>query len=209
MLASIFAKAQAASVRGRILTGAAELQTINQKIELMAYQLLMPGYTKYLLDVVTVPIAYYNLYKLFGIASIAACIVVNLIVNMVTTKLNALKAKELQKERSLIKKQESLLQELAGHLDVWKVYGWADRWCKLLRNNASSLEQNSRWQTLWSTLGEVLPQALGPISVLVSVGVDVLLGGKIELVKLVTASSCAHPLPVAVASSCCGAHRRC
>lgn len=197
MQASIFAKAQSASVRGRILTGAAELQTINQKIDQFAYQLLMPGYKKYLIDVATVPIAYYNLYRLFGKASIAACIIVNVLVNTLTTKLNALKAKEVQKERSLTKRQESLLEELSSHLDVWKVYGWADRWCKLLRDNAKALNRNSRWQTIWSTLGEVLPQALGPVSVLVSVGVDVLLGGQVELVKLVTASSCVNPCSAA------------
>ena len=42
---------------------------------------------------------------------------------------------------------------------------------------------------LWSTLGSVLPQSLGPAAVLISVGVDLLRGGKIELVKLVTAGS--------------------
>ena len=70
-----------------------------------------------------------------------------------------------------------------------QVYGWCDKWCAQLNENAVAIQKNGCRQAIWNTLGQVLPQALGPLSVLVSVGVDVLLGGKVELVKLVTASS--------------------
>ena len=39
------------------------------------------------------------------------------------------------------------------------------------------------------TLSEVLANAIGPSAVLISVGVNVLLGGKVELLKLLTAGS--------------------
>ena len=46
-----------------------------------------------------------------------------------------------------------------------------------------------RWNATWKTLSEVLPSSIGPSAVLISVGLNVLLGGKVQLVKLLTAGS--------------------
>ena len=42
---------------------------------------------------------------------------------------------------------------------------------------------------MWKTLGEVLPDTIGPSAVIISVGINVALGGNVELVKLLTAGS--------------------
>ena len=47
----------------------------------------------------------------------------------------------------------------------------------------------ARWNALWGTIAYVLPSSIGPTAVLISVGINVLLGGKVELVKLLTAGS--------------------
>ena len=43
-----------------------------------------------------------------------------------------------------------------------------------------------RWNVTWKALTEVLPLTIGPTAVLISVGINVALGGKLELVKLLT-----------------------
>ena len=53
----------------------------------------------------------------------------------------------------------------------------------------AELETVGRWNAMWKTLTEVLPSSIGPTAVLISVGINILLGGKLQLVKLLTAGS--------------------
>ena len=53
----------------------------------------------------------------------------------------------------------------------------------------AELETVGRWNAMWKTLTEVLPSSIGPTAVLISVGINILLGGELQLVKLLTAGS--------------------
>ena len=46
------------------------------------------------------------------------------------------------------------------------------------------LERAGRWNATWEQIAYVLPSSIGPSAVLISVGINVLFGGEVELVKV-------------------------
>eukprot|EP01043_Picozoa_sp_COSAG02_P009580 COSAG02_NODE_327_length_24561_cov_92.867754_19_plen_797_part_00 len=185
----VLRKLQTISPRARIAISASEVQTLFAKMEGFTAALSMPGQAKVVLEVATLPIGFFFLWRLFGIAAIGASAAIGAGVLGLVAKVGNQKTKTEQKLRSLRKKQEAVLNELASNLPIWKLYGWADYFVARLNKLTTEMETVGRWNAFWKTLADVLPNAIGPTAVLMSVGINVLLGGKVELVKLLTAGS--------------------
>ena len=116
--------------------------------------------------------------------------------NRVTTQ----KTTSEQKLRTLRKKQEGVLNEFAANLPIWKLYGWGGFFIKRLDKLTDEMEVTGRWNALWKTLSEVLPNSVGPTAVLISVGINVLMGAEVQLVKLLTAGQYTECRPL---EGCC------
>jgi ABC-type multidrug transport system fused ATPase/permease subunit len=185
----VLKKLQTISPRARVAISASEVQTLFAKMEGFTAALSMPGQAKVVLEVATLPIGFFFLQRLFGFAAIGASVVIGGGVIALASKVGDQKTKSEQKLRSLRKKQEAILNELAANLPIWKLYGWADYFVERLNKLTGEMETVGRWNAFWKTLSEVLPNTIGPTAVLISVGINVLLGGKVELVKLLTAGS--------------------
>lgn len=168
---------------------AKEVQTLFSKMENFTAALSMPGQAKVLLEVATLPLGYFFLYRLFGPAAIAVSIAANVGISAIAAKVGTKKTKTEQKLRELRKKQEGILNELAANLPIWKLYGWTDYFVERLNSLTDEQEQTGRLNAAWKTLAEVLPNSIGPTAVLISVGINVLRGGQVQLVKLLTAGS--------------------
>lgn len=185
----VLRKLQTMSPRARVAISASEVQTLFAKMEGFTGALSMPGQAKVLLEVATLPVGFFFLWRLFGFAAIAASAAIGAAVIALVAKVGDQKTKSEQKLRSLRKKQEAVLNELASNLPIWKLYGWADYFVERLNVLTIEMETVGRWNAFWKSLSDVLPNAIGPTSVLMSVGINVLLGGQVELVKLLTAGS--------------------
>ena len=75
--ALVIEKLQKLSPRGRVEISAAEIQTLFAKMESFMTTLSMPGQSRIALDLLSLPIGYFFLYRLFGIAAIVVSIAVN------------------------------------------------------------------------------------------------------------------------------------
>lgn len=145
-------------------------------------------------------------------------IVAGALITSAANRAGSLATKAEMHNRTLVKKQEGLLNELASNLPVvsaaiacqypfhsiscdqymtrlwlrnmqWKLYGWCEMFVGKLNENTKLLELGGRQQARWAAIGSILATSSGNLSVLVSVGVNSLLGGPVELVALLTASS--------------------
>ena len=78
--AMILQKLQTMSPRARCAVSAAEIQTVFAKMESFTSTLSTPGQTRMLLDIASLPLGYYFLYRLYGLAAIAVSILANAVV---------------------------------------------------------------------------------------------------------------------------------
>jgi hypothetical protein len=242
--AMILEKLQTMSPRARCVISSSEVQTIFQKMESFTSACTTPGQARMLLDMASMPLGYFFLYRLFGVPAIAVSIGANLGITALTTRVISHKTKTEAKLRELRKQQEGILHELAANLPIWKFYGWSRFFTSKLDRLTIELERVGRWNATcvvcfllffgagawgaraasalchtqpprpgchprtdtthpvsacvrtrararacgrWGTISYVLPSSIGPTAVLISVGINVLLGGTVELVKLLTA----------------------
>ena len=74
----ILKKMQTISPRARAAVSAAEIQTVFAKMENFTAAISMPGQARALLDLATLPLGYFFLYRLFGLPAIAVSIGANL-----------------------------------------------------------------------------------------------------------------------------------
>ena len=185
----ILQKLQTMSPRARCAISSAEVQTIFAKMETFTSALTTPGQARMLLDMASLPLGYFFLYRLFGFAAIGVSIVANLGITALTARMTTQKSIAQAKLRELAKKQEALYHELVTNLPIVKLYGWSKFFTAKLDKLTLELERQGRWTVLWQMLAWVLPSTIGPSAVLISVGINVLLGGSVELVKLLTAGS--------------------
>lgn len=151
--------------------------------------LTAPGQARLLIDYATLPLGYFFLYRLFGLPAIAVSIGANVGISALSAKVGRQKTISEEKLRDLRKKQEGILHDLSSNLPIWKLYGWTDFFIDKLNRTVLDLETAGRWNAMWKTLTEVLPSSVGPTAVLISVGINILLGGELQLVKLLTAGS--------------------
>ena len=94
-----------------------------------------------LLDMASLPLGYYFLYRLYGLAAIAVSILANAAVTALTARLTTQKSIAQGKLRDLAKKQEAIYHDLAANLPIWKFYGWSNFFVsKLCANNVMCLE---------------------------------------------------------------------
>ncbi len=159
------------------------------KMERFTGALTAPGQARLLIDYATLPIGYFFLYRLFGLPAIVVSIGANVGISALSAKVGNQKTISEEKLRDLRKKQESILHDLSANLPIWKLYGWTDFFIDKLNGLTVELETVGRWNAMWKTLTEVLPSSIGPTAVLISVGINILLGGELQLVKLLTAGS--------------------
>ena len=185
--AMILEKLQTMSPRARCAVSSAEIQTLFSKMESFTSALSMPGQARMLLDMASMPLGYFFLYRLYGIPAIGVSIVANFAITALTARMTTQKSRSQAKLRELSKQQEGVLHELAGSLPIWKFYGWSNFFISKLEDLALEMQRVGRWTTTWQTISWVLPSSIGPTAVLISVGINVLFGGKVELVKLLTA----------------------
>ena len=216
----ILEKLQSMSPRARCAVSSAEVQTLFSKMETFTSALSTPGQARMLLDIASMPLGYFFLYRLYGVPAIAVSIVANIAITALTARMTTQKSRSEAKLRELSKQQESILHELAGNLPIWKFYGWShffiaklcvqcrescilvcpsspspsslgvkrtDRrvqcsqlFCRFMwpcRDSlALEMERVGRWTATWQTIAWVLPSSIGPTAVLISVGINVLLG---------------------------------
>lgn len=151
--------------------------------------LTAPGQARLLIDYATLPLGYFFLYRLFGLPAIIVSIGANVGISALAGKVGKQKTVSEEKLRDLRKRQEGILNDLSANLPIWKLYGWTDFFVEKLNDLTVELETAGRWNAMWKTLTEVLPSSVGPTAVLISVGINSLLGGKLQLVKLLTAGS--------------------
>ncbi len=190
----ILQKLQTLSPRARCAVSAAEVQTVFTKMETFTATLSTPGQTRIILDIASLPLGYFFLYRLYGLAAIVVSILANLAVTALTARLTTQKSIAQAKLRELSKKQEAIYHDLAANLPIWKFYGWSHFFLAKLNKLTDELERQGRWTVFWEQLAGGwgsggLPAMIGPSAVLISVGVNVLRGGSVELVKLLTAGS--------------------
>ena len=185
--AMILEKLQTMSPRARCAISSAEIQTLFSKMESFTSALSTPGQARMLLDIASMPLGYFFLYRLYGIPAIGVSIIANVAITALTARMTTQKSRSQAKLRELSKQQEAVLHELAGNLPIWKFYGWSNFFISKLEDLALEMQRVGRWTTTWQTISWVLPSSIGPTAVLISVGINVLLGGKVELVKLLTA----------------------
>jgi ABC-type multidrug transport system fused ATPase/permease subunit len=184
--AAIYTKLQTMSPRGRVTISAAEVQTVFSKMDSGKWS-WFGGTMDVGLEVASLPLGYYFFYKLFGLPAVLVSITTNFGLTAITAKVMARKTAADKRLRELRKKQEDALNELAGSLPIWKLYGWTGMFIGRLETLTEELQAAGRVAAVWKALGEVLPLCIGPAAVLISVGIDVRLGGKVSLVKLLTA----------------------
>ena len=122
-----------------------------------------------------------------GIAQV--CIGANIGITALTARVTTQKTVSEAKLRALQKQQEGILNELAANLPIWKLYGWPNFFIKKLNKLTEDLEKAGQWNNTWDQIAYALPSSIGPSAVLISVGMNVLFGGEVELVKLLTAGS--------------------
>ena len=187
-------KLQTMSPRARCAVSAAEIQTVFTKMETFTSSLSTPGQTRLILDIASLPLGYFFLYRLYGLAAIVVSILANLGATALTARLTTQKSIAQAKLRELSKKQEAIYHEVAANLPIWKFYGWSNFFLSKLNKLTGELERQGRWTVFWEQLAGGwgaggLPAMVGPSAVLISVGVNVLRGGTVELVKLLTAGS--------------------
>jgi ABC-type multidrug transport system fused ATPase/permease subunit len=186
---SVLAKVQSLSPRGRVMVSGAEIQTLMQKMETFNHACCIPGQSRIALDLASLRIGYYYLYKLFGVPAVAVSIMANVGITALTARVSAQKTKAEQKRRALLKKQEDQLNQLASNLPIWRLYGWGDLFIRKLNELTHQLQRQGNWVNVWEQLANVLPSTIGPVAVLASVGIHVALGGPLRLADLLTAGS--------------------
>lgn len=187
--ALVLAKVQSISPRGRVVISAAEIQTLLQKMESFAHALCIPGQSRIALDLASLPIGYFQLYRLFGVPAIAVSISANFLITALTARVSAQKTKAEQKRRELLKQQEAKLNELASHLPIWRLYGWGDMFITKLNQLTEQLQTQGKWVNVWEKLAQVLPSTIGPVAVLLSVGIFKVMGNALVLADLLAAGS--------------------
>ena len=79
-----------------------------------------------LIDLATLPLGYFFLYRLFGLPAIVVSIGANVAISTLTARVTTQKTISEQKLRELRKKQEGILHDLSANLPIWKLYGWSD-----------------------------------------------------------------------------------
>ena len=185
MKALLFQKVLNASSRGRVACGSAELQTQLSELAALIWKVANPGYKQILLEALQIPMAYFQLYRIFGPAAIlafAGSFVVHSVSTIADRRYKAAEAKN----RQLKSTQEKLLKELASKLDVWKAYGWSHMFIEKLRANTAAMTKWGRRAGFWAVLQDVIPALNGPISILVCAAVRTAQGRPIELAHLLT-----------------------
>ena len=184
--AAIYKKMQTMSPRGRVTVSAAEIQTVFSKLDGGKWE-WFGGTMNLGLEVASLPAGYFFIYRLFGLAAVLVSIGVNFGITAATAKVMALTEAADKQLRELRKRQEDSLTELSDALPIWKLYGWTNMFIGRLDTLTEELQVAGRWHAIWKATSEVLPMTIGPAAVLISVGIDVVSGSKIELVKLLTA----------------------
>eukprot|EP01052_Picozoa_sp_SAG31_P009029 SAG31_NODE_467_length_15267_cov_13.792919_5_plen_364_part_00 len=134
-------------------------------------------------------VGYFFLYRLYGVSAIAVSLVANAGISALAARVGKQKTVAVQKVRVKLKQQEALLNELAANLPIWRLYGWGNMFISKLNKVTAELQTAGRWNVTWQTLATVLPGSIGPISVLISVGIHVGRGGALRLVDLLSAGS--------------------
>ena len=185
--AMILEKLQTMSPRARCAVSSAEIQTMFSKMEGYTSALSMPGQARMLLDMASMPLGYFFLYRLYGLPAVAVSIIANAAITALTARVTTQKSRSQATLRELSKQQEAVLHELAANLPIWKFYGWSHFFIAKLDHLALEMQRVGRWTVAWQVIAYVLPSSIGPAAVLISVGINVLLGGQVELVKLLTA----------------------
>jgi hypothetical protein len=122
----ILEKLQTISPRARVSISAAEVQTVFAKMERFTAALTAPGQARLLIDLATLPLGYFFLYRLFGLPAIVVSIGANVAISTLTARVTTQKTISEQKLRELRKKQEGILHDLSANLPIWKLYGWSD-----------------------------------------------------------------------------------
>ena len=92
-----------------------------------------------------IPVACFCLYQLFGGAAAAASVAV-IVANYFLQKCFDKSIKRAREtSRELAKDQERLLSELAGHLKMWRQYGWVHMFVTKLTTNSKKLASADKW----------------------------------------------------------------
>ncbi len=141
--AMILRKLQTMSPRARCAVSGAEIQTVFSKMEAFTSTLSTPGQTRMLLDIASLPLGYFFLYRLYGLAAIAVSILANAGVTALTARLTTQKSIAQGKLRELAKKQEGIYHDLASNLPIWKFYGWTNFFVSKLCDHNFSLSSLS------------------------------------------------------------------
>ena len=187
--AMVIEKMQTLSPRARMAMSASEVQTLFAKMDQFTMALSFPGQARLVVDALTVPCAAYFLLDKFGAPGVVAGAVAGAGLSLAAAKVGKEKTKSEQELRSLRKKQEAVLNELASNLPIWKLYGWVGYFIDRLNTLTDELERAGRWNNFLKTLTEVIPNSIGPTAVLISVGVSAALGNPVSLVNLLTGGS--------------------
>jgi hypothetical protein len=116
--ATILEKLQTITPRARCTVSSAEIQTLFSKMERFTSTLSTPGQTRMLLDMASMPLGYFFLYRLFGVAAIAVSIGANLGITAVNSRVQSQKTISEAKVRALQKQQEAILNELASNVST-------------------------------------------------------------------------------------------